>query len=49
MTKPTSKKKRSKLTIALLAPILIVLLIAGWYLYKRKGKAAKRKTTTKTN
>ena len=44
LTKPTSKKKRNKLIIALLAPILLILLIAGWFLYKRKGKAPKGKT-----
>jgi hypothetical protein len=46
LTKPTSKKKRNKLIIALLAPILLILLIAGWFLYKRKGKAPKGKTNT---
>jgi hypothetical protein len=33
MTKPTIRKKRSKLTIALLAPTLIIVFIVGWSLY----------------
>jgi Tfp pilus assembly protein PilO len=33
MTKPTTRKKRSKLTVALLAPILIIVFIVGWSLY----------------
>ena len=33
MTKPTNRKKRSKLTVALLAPILIIVFIVGWSLY----------------
>ena len=34
MTKPpTSRKKRSKLTVVLLAPILIIVFIVGWSLY----------------
>jgi hypothetical protein len=32
MTKPTSRKKRNKLTVALLAPILIIAFIIGWSL-----------------
>ena len=33
MVKPSTKKKRNKITIALLAPILAVVFIAGWILY----------------
>lgn len=33
MAKPTSKKKRNKLIVALLAPILIIPFIVGWSLY----------------
>ncbi|MGA3288882.1 MAG: hypothetical protein ABSD42_01405 [Candidatus Bathyarchaeia archaeon] len=33
MTKLTTRKKRSKLTVALLAPILIIVFIVGWSLY----------------
>ena len=33
MTKPTNRKKRGKLTILLLAPILAIVFIAGWSLY----------------
>ena len=30
---PSSRKKRSKLTVALLAPILTIVFIVGWSLY----------------
>ena len=33
MTKPTNRKKRNKLTVALLAPILAIVFIVGWSLY----------------
>jgi hypothetical protein len=33
MTKPPIRKKRSKLKVALLSPILIVVFIVGWSLY----------------
>jgi len=33
MTKPTIRKKHSKLKVALLSPILIVVFIVGWGLY----------------
>ncbi len=33
MTKPASGKKRSKLTVALLSPMLIIVFIVGWGLY----------------
>jgi hypothetical protein len=33
MKKPTSRKKRNKLTAILLAPILSIIFIAGWSLY----------------
>ena len=33
MIKPTSRKKRSKLTIILLAPFVAIIFIAGWSLY----------------
>jgi flagellar basal body-associated protein FliL len=33
MTKSTSRKKRNKLTVILLAPILAIVFIAGWSLY----------------
>jgi flagellar basal body-associated protein FliL len=33
MTKPTRRKKRSKLIAILLAPILSIIFIAGWSLY----------------
>jgi len=33
MTKPSTRKKRNKLTIALLAPIFIIIFLAGWSLY----------------
>jgi flagellar basal body-associated protein FliL len=32
MTKPTSRKKRNKLTTVLLAPLLIIAFIVGWSL-----------------
>ncbi|MGD0451760.1 MAG: hypothetical protein ABSA79_11990 [Candidatus Bathyarchaeia archaeon] len=32
MTKPPKRKKRNKLTLALLAPILMVVFIVGWTL-----------------
>ena len=56
MAKPTSKKKRSKLTVALLAPILIIVFIVGWSLsYIGQSRATKQpqkpnnKTPTKQN
>jgi len=33
MAKPTNRKKRNKLTVALLSPILIIVFIVGWSLY----------------
>jgi len=33
MTKSNTRKKRNKLTIALLAPISIIVFIVGWSLY----------------
>jgi flagellar basal body-associated protein FliL len=33
MSKPTIRKKRSKLKIVLLSPLLIVVFIVGWGLY----------------
>jgi len=33
MNKPTARKKRGKITIAILAPILTILFIVGWTLY----------------
>ena len=30
---PTNRKKRSKLRVALLAPLLIIFFIVGWSLY----------------
>ena len=33
MAKSTSRKKRNKLTVALLAPILLIVFIVGWSLY----------------
>jgi hypothetical protein len=33
MTKPTIRKKRSKLKVALISPILIIVFIVGWSLY----------------
>jgi hypothetical protein len=33
MIKPTIRKKRSKLKVALLSPIFIVVFIVGWSLY----------------
>jgi hypothetical protein len=33
LTKSTSKRKRNKLIVAILAPILIICHIAGWSLY----------------
>ena len=32
MAKPAKRKKRSKLTLALLAPVLIIVFIVGWSL-----------------
>jgi hypothetical protein len=32
MTKSTSRKKRNKLAVALLAPILVFIFIVGWSL-----------------
>jgi hypothetical protein len=32
MTKSTSRKKRNKLTVALLSPIIIIAFIVGWSL-----------------
>jgi hypothetical protein len=53
MTKPTNRKKRSKITVALLAPILTTLFIIGWILYcigQRSPKNEKQlqKPITKT-
>jgi hypothetical protein len=33
MTKPLNRKKHNKLTIALLAPFLVILFVTGWSLY----------------
>ena len=33
MTKTSTRKKRSKLAIVLMAPILVILFAAGWALY----------------
>ncbi len=32
MTKPPTRKKRNKLAVALLAPILIIVFMVGWSL-----------------
>lgn len=32
MTKPIKRKKRSKLTLLLLAPVLMIVFIVGWSL-----------------
>jgi hypothetical protein len=32
MIKPTKRKKRSKLALALMAPVLMIVFIAGWTL-----------------
>jgi len=54
MTKPTNRKKRSKLTIFLLAPILAIVFVAGWSLYwigqsKQPQTKQLQKTTNKTS
>jgi hypothetical protein len=33
MAKPTYGKKRNKLAVALLSPVLVVVFIIGWVLY----------------
>jgi len=33
MTRPSTRKKRNKLTMALLAPIFVIIFIVGWSLY----------------
>ena len=33
MAKPTRRKKESKLAVALLSPILVLMFIVGWSLY----------------
>jgi flagellar basal body-associated protein FliL len=53
MTKSVNRKKRNKLTIILLAPILTIIFIVGWTLYwigqKEQPKAKQpQKTITKT-
>lgn len=48
MAKPTNRKNRSKLTIALVAPILIIIFIVGWTLYWR-GQQGTTKQPQKPN
>ncbi len=53
MIKPTNRKKRSKLTIFLLAPILAIVFVAGWSLYwigqsNQPQTKQPQKTTNKT-
>jgi hypothetical protein len=48
MTKPISRKKRNKLTVALLAPILIIVFIVGWSLYWIGQSKQPEKTINKT-
>ena len=50
MTKPPIRKKRSKLKVALLSPILIVVFIVGWSLYFiGQSEHPKSKQTPKPN
>jgi flagellar basal body-associated protein FliL len=54
MTKPTSRKKRNKLTVALLSPMLLIAFTIGWSLYwigqsrQPKAKQPKKPITKAT-
>ena len=52
LAKPATRKKRGKFTIALLAPLLIIVFIVGWSLYwvgrPRKPNTKPQQETTKT-
>ena len=53
--KPTSRKERNKLTIALLSPIVTVIFIIGWGFYQigqlrqKKQNNDKKRTTLVDN
>jgi flagellar basal body-associated protein FliL len=48
MTKQTNKKKRNKLIVALIAPLIVIGLIVGWsLLWKRKSGEPKMKRSQK--
>jgi preprotein translocase subunit YajC len=47
MTKPTYRKKRSKLTAAILSPILLIVFIVGWMLFITGQRQPKVKQTQK--
>jgi flagellar basal body-associated protein FliL len=47
MTKPTGRKKRSKLTAAILSPILLIVFIVGWALFLTGSRQPKVKQTQK--
>jgi hypothetical protein len=59
MPKPTGRKKRSKLTAAILSPILLIVFVVGWVLFitgqpkhpkvKQKQKPIKNTTTPQDN
>jgi flagellar basal body-associated protein FliL len=46
MTKRHNRKKRSKLTILLLAPIMALTFIVGWSLYWIGNTKSKQKNST---
>jgi preprotein translocase subunit YajC len=48
MTKPTGRKKRSKLTAAILSPILLIVFIVGWMLFITGQRQPKVKQTQKS-
>ncbi len=47
MTKPANRKKRSKLTAAILSPILLIVFIVGWALFLTGSRQSKVKQTQK--
>jgi hypothetical protein len=47
MTKPANRKKRSKLTAAILAPILLIVFIVGWALFLTGSRQPKVKQIQK--
>ncbi len=47
MKKPANRKKRSKLTAAILSPILLIVLIVGWALFITGSRQPKVKQTQK--
>jgi flagellar basal body-associated protein FliL len=54
MTKPTSRKKRNKLTTILIAPIIVIVFVVGWSLYwigqsRHQNTKQPQKTANKTH